>query len=378
MELKADKDIHAVKPKIFLLSTIPAPYRISVFSGLSKEYDITCFFETTKNESRNSEWFEKSGRFKFQLLNTVEGVKKYKECIKNLKSYDLVLIYEYSTLTAIKLQLTCIWCKVPYMINCDGATVINMGFPKKQIKTFLVSNAAKCLAGCKKAKEYLLTYGAKEENVDIHNFTSLYEKDILKERPNEGIKSNIRVGLELPLNKTIVLAVGQFIHRKGFDVLIKAWGKANTDSAILVILGGGPEKDRYIRLIQELQLDNIMLIDFVKPNDVLKYMQAADLFVLPTRTDIWGLVINEAMANALPVITTTECTAGVELVENGINGYLVKVDDINGLADRINVTIKDSTWLKMAGEKSLEKIRPFTFESIIEAHKNTINRYLNL
>ena len=53
---------------------------------------------------------------------------------------------------------------------------------------------------------------------------------------------------------------------------------------------------------------------------------ASDLFVLPTREDIWGLVINEAMSFGLPIITTRKCIAGTELITDGENGYLLEAD----------------------------------------------------
>lgn len=56
---------------------------------------------------------------------------------------------------------------------------------------------------------------------------------------------------------------------------------------------------------------------------------AADIFVHPTREDIWGLVVNEAMAKGLPVITTDRCVAGLELIKNESVGRIVPVENID-------------------------------------------------
>ena len=74
-------------------------------------------------------------------------------------------------------------------------------------------------------------------------------------------------------------------------------------------------------------LKNINFLEFEKKEVLYKYYKAADLFILPTREDIWGLVINEAMAHGLPVITTKKCVAGMELVIKGVNGEIVEVED---------------------------------------------------
>lgn len=61
--------------------------------------------------------------------------------------------------------------------------------------------------------------------------------------------------------------------------------------------------------------DNIVFVEFKTKEDLIDYYRAADLFVLPTREDIWGLVVNEAMAAGTPVITTTNCGAGMEILK---------------------------------------------------------------
>ena len=62
----------------------------------------------------------------------------------------------------------------------------------------------------------------------------------------------------------------------------------------------------------------------------------ADIFVHPTETDVWGLVINEAMAHGLPIITTDGCVAGLELVKNNDNGFIIPVNNIDIIITRKN------------------------------------------
>ena len=84
-----------------------------------------------------------------------------------------------------------------------------------------------------------------------------------------------------------------------------------------------------------MNLDNVHFIDF-KNKDILKeYYYVADVFVLPTREDIWGLVINEALAYGLPVITTDKCMAGLEMIEDGKNGYIIPVNSVKKLAEKL-------------------------------------------
>lgn len=172
--------------------------------------------------------------------------------------------------------------------------------------------------------------------------------------------------------KKIAISVGQFIHRKGFDVLLRAWAECDKEYE-LYIIGAEPTAE-YIELKKELGLDNVHFEGF-KTKEVLKeYYQAADLFVLPTREDIWGLVINEAMANGLPVITTDKCVAGLELIENGVNGYIVPVENSHDLARQINTVLSDDALRQSMSANSLARVRPYTIERMAEVHRNILNR----
>ena len=135
-----------------------------------------------------------------------------------------------------------------------------------------------------------------------------------------------------------VLTVGQFIHRKGFDILLKAH-QYNDDDVALIIIGGSPTEE-YLKIIKDYNLKNVYFIEFQKKSVLAQYFKAADLFVLPTREDIWGLVINEAMGYGLPVITTENCVAGIELIEDGINGYIVPNEDVKELSEKMKKNFK--------------------------------------
>ena len=162
----------------------------------------------------------------------------------------------------------------------------------------------------------------------------------------------------------MVLAIGQFIHRKGFDVLLKA--AADLPKSVGIYIVGGEATEEYRKMKEELGLSNVHFLGFQKKEVLGKYYRAADLFVLPTREDIWGLVINEAMAYGLPVITTDRCVAGLELVENGVNGYIVPVEDASALAQKIQAVLNADP--EAMGSVSLEKIQPYTLENMAKTH----------
>ena len=173
--------------------------------------------------------------------------------------------------------------------------------------------------------------------------------------------------------KKIAITVGQFIHRKGFDLLLQAWAKCDKTYE-LYIIGANPTKE-YLALKENLHLENVHFEGFKTKEELKQYYQAADLFILPTREDIWGLVINEAMANGLPVITTNRCVAGMELIQNGENGYIVPVENVELLAQRINELLGNDSLRQRMAQNSLERIQRYTIEAMAMEHMRIMGEW---
>lgn len=360
--------------KILIISSFPAPYRVDVFKEISKVHETTVFFETNKDQNRSAEWFVKNSQFKFEILDNKISKENYKQALKNIKQFDVVLAYDFYLKSAMIAQLICIFNKIPYFINCDGA-FINNNFIKKQIKSYFIKNARGCFASGIYAKKYFMYYGAKEENIYIHDFTSLHGEDILEERISDNEKQKLKEILGLT-GKKVVLSIGQFIERKGYDILLEAWKSVNKEYE-LVIIGGGILEKEYLDFIEEHNLKNVKILGYKSKEDIKQYYKAADVFVLPTREDIWGLVINEAMANGLPIITTDKCIAGIELIENGKNGFIIKANDSNELSDRIIEVINDEKVLRTMSINNIKKISGKVVKNIGISHIKVINNCIS-
>ena len=87
----------------------------------------------------------------------------------------------------------------------------------------------------------------------------------------------------------------------------------------------------------------------------------------PTREDTWGLVINEAMAYGLPIITTNRCIAGLELVDSEMVA-LFQLNQDQDLTDAISEILIDKQKLYLMGKKIIEKIKWYTFENMAQIH----------
>ena len=360
-----------MRKKILVVSSYPAPYRVAVFQGLAQVHELEIFFEFNKDQDRNGEWFVKGQNF--SVLDTDLSRKRFEECLRNIKSYDLVLAYDYLNQNARRAMRCCIRQNIPYFVNCDGA-FINKNWLKDKIKKYYVSRAAACLASGEFARRYFLCYGARPERIFEHRFTSLNEEDIAPLVPNEKEREELRkkLGIEMP---KAVLTVGQFIPRKGFDILLEAWTKLDSQ-AELIIIGGGGLKSQYQQFIQRNNLRHVKILDFMQKKELFEYYHAVDLFVLPTREDIWGLVINEAMACGLPVVSTNRCIAAMELIEDGKNGFVVPVDDPQKLSEAVKKLIADDGLCSRIRRNNILKMQNCTLDCIVKQHLEVIDKII--
>lgn len=358
------------KIKILFLTNVPSPYRVDFFNCLSQYCNLTVIYEKEYSDERDKRWMQEANDSyqKIFLKGIKTGVDKAfsLDVCKYLttKKFDRIVICGISSPTEI---LAIKWCrikKIPYYIEGDG------GFPKggrgikECLKRHLISGAKLCFSTGQIHDQYYLAYGASKEKIVRYPFTSLREDDLLQESIKREEKIQLREQLGV-LEPKMLLAVGQFIYRKGFDLLIEAARHLNHDIGIYFV---GGEADMYMALKKKHDLSHVHFIGFKTKDELKDYYKAADVFVLPTREDIWGLVINEAMAYALPVITTDKCAAGMELVKNNVNGKIIRSDSVKELRIAINEIFDDMENIELMGIQSLDIIKKYTIENMAKTH----------
>lgn len=156
-----------------------------------------------------------------------------------------------------------------------------------------------------------------------------------------------------------VVCVAQFNLRKGQYYLIEAWKKLNLPNSELILVGLSTDESSY------LIRNNRDLFTYYPsiPNYKLKEIfHNSSIFVLPSIYDGFGLVILEAMASGLPVITT-ENTAGKDIIENGKDGFVVPIANIDKLAETIEKLYLDVSLREYMSTNAIEKSKYYTWES---------------
>lgn len=316
--------------KVLYITNLPAPYKVLFFKKIGLKVDLTVMYESDSDIERDKSWFDYSVQ-NFNVIYIKEfGNKIKKNFLKYLheEKFEKIVISCYST--SFERMAIRLFKKrhIPYVISSDGGFIKNDNIFKKMIKKFYLSGAECYFSPNEVTDKYLRYYGATSK-IYRYPFTSVTNDDIHEFQIFSRVADNkyeLRKKLGI-LEDRVVVGVGSFTFRKGWDILLNSISDTNVG---YYIIGGKPQKD-YLDIVAQRDLTNVHFVEFCDKERVYNYYRAADVFCLPTREDIWGLVVNEAMANGLPVITTFECNAGLSLVKEGYNGYLFEAKSKNAI-----------------------------------------------
>lgn len=366
--------------KVLFVTNIPVPYRIDFYNELGKKVDLTVVFEAKGAADQGIKFnynFDEIKNFKAIFLSD-GNIKENKinwSIFKAIKgNYDRIVLTSYSYMTEMALLIYFKFRRIPYYLSSDGGIIKYKEIKlKKWYKTFLISGAKGYFSPSDMSDKYLEHYGAKKNIIYRYPFTS-YKKSnhigkIITEKEKEKLKTKLNIK-----EKYLILGVGQFIYRKGWDLLLNAM-EGISDEVALCLIGGKPTEE-YKRIVAEKKLQHVYFMDFMKNEELSEYYKAADIFVLPTREDIWGLVINEAMNYGLPVITTNACVAGQELVENYKNGFILNIKNENEISRNLNKKLSlffETPEIKQKmGKESLKMIEEYSIENMAVAYSRVL------
>ena len=173
--------------------------------------------------------------------------------------------------------------------------------------------------------------------------------------------------LPLPSDARVLLTVGRLISSepgKGIDLVIKVFSDVLrvVPNLYYVIIGGGDLQPRLEELAQEGPArGRILFTGKLNLEQLKQYYSRSDIFVMPSRQEGFGIVFLEAMALGKPVIAG-DYGGAPEVVQNGVTGYLVDLDDPDALTNRLTLLLQDEALSKKMGDAGRRRVEEnYTF-----------------
>lgn len=340
------------KKKVLLLTNMITPYRIPLFNAISERGNFYFKLIALAKREKNREWelSENKIKFDYQILPGwhwfIWGKKKEitihlnRGVFKALLEYkpDVIITSGYDDLAYWQAFLYCKMFKKKFIL-WNSTTLLSVGSIKGirgRLKKIIIRGADKYIAYGTKAKEYLEYFGA--ESNKIYTATNTVDMEYFSNRVEEYRNKDAFKRERKQYPKYLLLHVGQLIKRKGVLQALKALECIKDLEIGLLIVGSGHEESSLMDFCREKKLNNIFFEGFHQQDELVKYYALADIFILSSFEEVWGLVVNEALASGLYILCSKYAGVVYDLIEEGFNG---EVFDPNNIKEFVKVIKKN-------------------------------------
>lgn len=229
-----------------------------------------------------------------------------------------------------------------------------LGPGQRLLRSIIIPRANACLTPSMQGKEKYLFYGVSGDKVKVAVQSA--DVDWFSRRSqaarDEGAIFVDRRGID----GRCLVYVGFLSERKGVTLLLDAFAsvKARLPDAKLILAGDGPQRNHLEKLARHAGLEgDVHFAGFVPQNELPAIYASGDLFVLPTLEDTFGVVLSEAAACSLPIVSSTFAGASSEYVEEGINGHIIDPRNTSEMVDAIINVLQDEEKRKRMAKASL-------------------------
>ena len=342
--------------KICWFTNIPSPYKTELFNLLNQKVELFVVYEQHNEKDREDSWIS-SGPLPYQCAWLTDHDHRLPQVLAD--HYDLFVNGDYSSRQAASFVKSFHRLSKPVVMQADGGLVIKRPLIDPVIRHVINQNDWFLSSGIE-TDRYYDYYHVPENRLKHYRFSSLTREDLRQHSSMSQKKAQFyqECGYSEPF---IIFSAGQQIPRKGYDILVKA--AAGLSPNIGIYIAGGNPEEAVMKEITEQHLNHIHFVGFKTKTELASYYAGADLFVLPTRYDIWGLVINEALSFGLPVISTDHCVAALEFSHLGSAVQIVKSEDVPALHQAISTLYSNPDLRSKMHDSGLQIIQNYTIEN---------------
>jgi glycosyltransferase involved in cell wall biosynthesis len=352
--------------RIALLTEIPAPFRLPLFNALAArpEIDLRVLFLSANDPRRNYPLYEREIAFASEVLRGRDALVGGRWVVVNVGVLgrlrrlrpEVVVVGGWNQpafwqaagyARAARVPLV-VWVESTARDERSGRRSFELG------KRVMLRAAAAALVPGAAAAEYVASLGVPRERIAIAPNAvdlELFGARVAAERERRGALRE-----ELGLDRCTFLCVSRLSREKGVDVLVRAFDGVPGE---LVVVGDGPDQE----LVRRLAGRGVRLLGRIERDELLRWYAAADAFVMPSRSDTWGMSMTEAAAAGLPLIATEAPGAGYDLIDEGVNGFRVPVEDVEALRAALVQVAEDENLRERGLARTLELAAGYTPEA---------------
>ena len=331
--------------KLTVLTNILTPYRIPLFQAMEEQVDEFSIVLMARQEE-NRRWTVEAPSFPVHVLPGVH-IRPWGADVSVHLNYgvgnllrrlnpDIVMNAGFAMA-----NMAAFWyCKRyrklfihwAHLALQDGAQT---SLPRRIIRHWLIRQSDGAIGESSHARNAFLHYGAASDRV----LTATMPLDVigLHHRVMKSKQTTEHQRLRNRLSKPVLLSIGQIIRRKGYQELFDIYERLlrTHPSASLLIVGDGPDRNRFESLAKSKHWQNVHFTGFVQAEELPLYFAVSDAFIFHTLYDPFGLVLSEAMAAEVPAVSSIHALATHDLIDDGITGFRIDPRQVESSAQTI-------------------------------------------
>ena len=383
--------------KLAIITSHPIQYNAPLFQLLTERgnLDVKIFYTWGKKsiEEKYDPGFGKTIKWDIPLLDGynyefLENVSKKPgsshfsgiinpEIVSKIKEYNpsAILVYGWSFKSHLKV-LKYFHNKLPILFRGDS-TLLNdkPNFKQKLRQVFLTwvySKVDYALYVGKNNKDYYKKFRLKEEQlffaphcVDAKRFNN-------EDTVHQAKAQNILADLNITANQFVFLYAGKLEPIKNVSLLLKAFETASFNNDVkLIIVGNGPLEKELKEQYQNNK--NIHFLPFQNQQAMPAIYRLANYYVLPSKSETWGLAVNESMACGRPAIASSKVGCAVDLIENGETGFVFESENEESLKQALLLAFESKRNYQTLSNNAVNKIATYSLENVAIAIEKTIS-----
>lgn len=362
--------------RLVIMTEIISPYRIPLFNALAKRSQVhlhVIFFAETDPVLRQWKVYKEEIRFSFEVLPSWRTRIGGNHLLLNRRvaraledaSPDVILCGGYNYAASWQ---ALVWARrhdVPFVLWSESnAKDLRPGCALVEFlkRAFLRRCNAFVVPG-QSAFQYLKTY----EIPDSRIFTAVnaVDNDFFATAAQLARQHAVRLRRELDLPGRFFVFAGRLVREKGVFELLSAYAKLDEvlrREVGLVFVGDGPCRPELQDGASCLSPGMVRFVGFAQRENLAVYYGLGEGLILPTYTDPWGLVVNEAMAGGLPIIVTEVAGCSSDLVSENWNGNIIPAKDVDALTAAMSKLAANPEVAASMGRNSEKRIADYSPE----------------
>jgi glycosyltransferase involved in cell wall biosynthesis len=301
---------------------------------------------------------------------------------KDAAGFDALWVHGYSSLNALQGMLAAKALGIPVLVRAEswlgdrdrsGATLAAKRIFFSVLRE-LVDGALPI--GTQNAAYWRHYLG---EGFPLFRMPYAVDNHYFQKRGEEVQQGRAELQMELNLDpaRPVILFASKLQRRKRCEDLVEAYKNLSPSSGgephpYLVIVGDGEERAALEKQAAEGGLEGVRFCGFRNQSELPRFFDLATVFVLPSRHEPWGLIVNEVMNAGRAVIVSDDVGCQPDLIESGVEGCVFPAGDVAGLTDALRTVLATPETAAAMGQRGLERIRNWDFEEDIRGLRRAL------